>query len=228
MFRQVATVAAVSALTGGAFGIAPPAHAANGTIKACVKKSNGRVKIVEPNKKCKKGWKKVTWNSSGETGPAGPAWVVKDANGTTLGSFSGYYTSGLIPQIMVTSGDGGLFRYGTDGVLANENGLLRFRDGACTQGAVFDPTAANLTRYLRAAGGPGRAVFQVTDAPSATAYKVDASTTSTTTVAANTLFVKNGTTGACTAFANPAGFIVPLGDAPAPVVAKGPLKVIAP
>lgn len=236
MLREFASVTAVGVLAGAAFGVAPQAKAAQAaaqptSIKACWKKSTGQIRFVKSTKKCKRGWKKVVWNRtgpSGPTGPAGPNFVVKDRNGTTLGRFSGYYSTGLVPEIVVTASDGGIFRYRTDGTLINDDGLLYFRDAACTQAAVFSPVAAGLQFYLKSAGGPGRAVFQVTGALTANAYRVDAATTAVTTVGANALFLKNATTGACTATANVAGFIVPLADAPAPALATPPLSVVAP
>lgn len=222
MLRELATVTAVSGLAGGVFGIAPPAQAATTTLHACVKKKTGQIRFVKPTKKCKKGWKRVTWNTTG------PDWVVKDRNGTTLGRFSGYYATGLVPELVVTADDGGIFRYGMDGILDNDNGFLNFRDAACTQAAVFDPVAANLQKYVRAAGGAGRAVFQVTGAPVASAYRVDSATTASAAVAANSLFEKNSTTGVCTPAMHPAGFIVPLADAAPPVIATPPLSVVTP
>ncbi|MEZ5159209.1 MAG: hypothetical protein R2687_10295 [Candidatus Nanopelagicales bacterium] len=237
MKKLVALLAALSA-TAGSIGIAAPAQAK--TIKACVKKSDGTLKILK-KKKCKKGWKKVTWGTKGPAGqngssgsngvngvpgPAGPSWVVKDEAGKTLGTFAGY-GFGLLPLVSVIAADGGVFGYAADGKLQNNNADLFFRNNACTDAAWWSVTSSGLREYLDSAGGAGRAVFQVTGAPTASAWKVDVATTTTTYVPGNTLFKKNATTGACAANANPAGYIVPLTSAPAPVVAAtGPLSIV--
>ena len=124
--KKLFAIAAVGGLAAASMAVAPAAQAK--TIQACVKKSDGTVKFInKKNKKCKKGWKLKTWNSAGPQGPAGPGgpagpnWTVKDKNGVTLGTFSGYYNNGLVPQVTVTTDDGAVFRYGMDGVLDNDN-----------------------------------------------------------------------------------------------------------
>src|SRR3954464_4966688 len=73
--NAVATVcllAVLGAVTASAFG-AFATGAASKKISACVKKSGrskGSVRFVS---KCRKGERRVTWNSAGEPGPAGPA-----------------------------------------------------------------------------------------------------------------------------------------------------------
>ena len=233
MNKTLAIVAAAG-VAGASLMAAPAAQAQ--TVKACVKKSNGSVKIINKKfKKCKKGWVKTSWNSEGAQGvqgpqgvpgAAGPNWLVKDKNGVTLGTFSGYFSVGLVPSVQVTTDDGSVFRYGMDGTLANDNGGLYFVNNGCTDAAVYG-TNASLQPYLKSAGGNGRAVFQVTDAPTASAWKVASTTITTIPVAANSLFQKNSTTGACAAATHLGGFIVPLTPAAAPVIAApGPLQIV--
>lgn len=232
MWRETLAVTAVCALAGGAFGIAAAPVQAK-TIRACVKKSNGEVRIVKKKSKCKKGWKKTSWNSeggpgsSGEQGPAGPNWVVKDGAGTVLGRFAGIYHAGLIPEFEVIADDGGIFQYSMDGVLDNDNGWLLFRNSACTQAVVFELVADNLAPVLKSAGGAGRAVFQVKNAPTANAYRVAAGSVAEL-IPGGTLYERDSDNGVCSPVGNPPGFVVTLVDAPAPVVATPPLSVVAP
>jgi len=221
-------------------GIATPVSPAQAkTIKVCVKKSNGNVKfITKKNKKCKTGWVKRSWNTDktqgplsvgpiGPTGPAGPNWSVKDASGQTLGTYGGFFYGGpFLPYLGVYVGDGGLFMYRSDGTLINDNTFLYFQNNTCTQATTPPSAAPSQEQYLKSAGGPGRAVFQLLNSSTTQAWKVAESTTSSIPVAANSLFQKNGTTGACAAAAHAAGFVVPLTEAEAPKVASGGLRVI--
>lgn len=230
MRKTLAIMAAGGVVAAGL--AAAPAQAA--TIKACVKKSDGSVRFInKKNKKCKKGWKLKTWNSegpqgpSGPTGPSGPNWLVKDKNGVLLGAFSGYYTTGLIPQVSVTTDEGAVFRYGMDGLLDNDNGTILFVNNGCTDAVIRRNTNPELEPYLRSAGGSGRAVFQVLNAPAASAWRIANTTTTTVPVAANMLFKKDETTGVCSAATHAAGFYVPLTAATAPVVAApGALQIV--
>ncbi len=227
--RKAFALTAVAGVAMASVAVAPAAQAK--TIKACVKKSDGTVKFInKKNKKCKKGYVKVNWNDLGPQGPAGPAgpnWTVKDKNGVTLGTFAGYYTTGLLPSVVVIAEDGGVYRYGEDGKIDNDNTVLYFVNNGCTEAARYAAASATLQPFLKAAGGSGRTVFQVTDAPTVSAWKVAATTTTTVPVAGNSLFQKNETTGACAAAAHAGGFIVLLTPAPAPVVAAtGPLQIV--
>jgi len=228
MKRSIALVGALAVATAG-LSVAAPAQAK--TIKVCVKKSNGNVKfITKKNKKCKKGWVKRNWNKVGPTGPtgsAGPNWTVKDASGQTLGTYGGFvYGGALLPYLGVVVGDGGLFLYRIEGTLINDNTFLYFQNNTCTQATTPPSAAPSQEQYLKSAGGPGQAVFQLLNSSTTQAWKVAESTTSSIPVAANSLFQKNGTTGACAAAAHAAGFVVPLTEAEAPKVASGGLRVI--
>ena len=224
--KKLLAITAAVGISAGSLAMAPAAQAK--TIKACVKKSNGAVKFInKKNKKCKKGWKLKTWNSEGPQGPAGPNWIVKDKNGTTLGTFAGYSNIGLLPIVSVMVDDGGLYSYDADGVLNNNNAALLFLNNGCTDAVIRRNTNGELQPYLRSAGGNGRAVFQVTNATTASAWRVAATTTTTVPIAANMLFKKDSDTGACSAATHAAGFYVPLSTATAPVVAApGPLQIV--
>ena len=89
MFKKSSRIALATALGASvlvAGSAAVPAQAK--TVKACVKKSTGELRILTGSKtKCKKGWKKISWNQKGDTGPQGnqgaqgPNLVVKDGTG---------------------------------------------------------------------------------------------------------------------------------------------------
>jgi hypothetical protein len=44
----------------------------SGEIRACVKKANGRVRIVGPKELCRPSERRLTWNKVGRAGPTGP------------------------------------------------------------------------------------------------------------------------------------------------------------
>ncbi|HSO03626.1 MAG TPA: hypothetical protein VLQ92_04020 [Candidatus Limnocylindrales bacterium] len=48
------------------------AAASSGEITACAQKSNGKMRLLKPGKKCKRTETTVTWNVTGPQGPAGP------------------------------------------------------------------------------------------------------------------------------------------------------------
>lgn len=225
---------------------APSAQA--DTIRACVKKSSGAVKILTPKrKKCKKGWVKTAWNTRGPSGsngvnggqgPAGPNWVVKSADGVTLGVFAGFsfepFQGGANPVqaptlaalVYVIGPNGGIFRYYMDGTPYVDG--IWFRDSSCTDAVLFNTDTSNLKIYLRAAGSEARAVHWVTGAPIATAWRVPASSTAAFPVNLSTLYSKSTVTGTCsTSGVNAPGYGVQLASAPAPVLgAPGPVQIV--
>ena len=68
----VCLLAVVGAVTASAFG-AFATGAAKGRITACAKKKGPGKGILRLRSKCKKGERRVTWNSAGQVGPQGPA-----------------------------------------------------------------------------------------------------------------------------------------------------------
>ncbi len=235
--RKFLALVGVTGMAAASIAVAPAAQAK--TLKACVKKSDGTVLFInKKNKKCKKGWVKATWNSTGPTGPlgplgpqgqvgpAGPNWTVKDKSGQTLGAFGGFFYAGpLLPYVFVTLDDGGSFLYRNDGQILADNSAL-FLNNGCTSAVLYSGSNPGLQPYLQSAGGPGRTVFQVTNSPTLDAWKIAETTTTSVPVAANSLFQKNSTTGVCSAAAHAVGFIVPLTPAQAPKLANGGLRVI--
>lgn len=59
-------------------------NAAGTTIKACAKKSNGAMRLIDASKNCKKSERTLTWGTQGDTGTAGAtgATGATGANGT--------------------------------------------------------------------------------------------------------------------------------------------------
>ena len=231
MKKLLAIISATGIAATGVVVAAPAAQAK--TVKACVKKSDGTVRFInKKNKKCKKGWVKSSWNSEGPAGPlgpqgpAGPNWTVKDTSGQTLGTLGGIqYAGALVSFMFVVLDDGGLIPYLSYGTLLADNSAL-FENNGCTEAAIFNTTNPGLDPYLKSAGGPGRTVFHVTNAPTASAWKVAETTTTTVPVASNSLFEKDPATGACSAHTHAGGFIVRLTPAQAPKVANGGLRIV--
>jgi hypothetical protein len=67
---------------------------ANNTVFACVKKSNGAVRIIDPSGHCKKSESPMQWNTTGPQGPTGPtgpqgpgALLLVDATGQPIGTY---------------------------------------------------------------------------------------------------------------------------------------------
>ncbi len=67
--RSAAAAFAVMAVLVASFALAPQAGAS--TITVCVKKSSGAVRLITGKAKCKKGEKKLSWNSKGPAGANG-------------------------------------------------------------------------------------------------------------------------------------------------------------
>lgn len=69
----------------------------NNNVFACVKKSNGAVRIVDPSSKCKNSESAIQWNITGPQGPTGPlgstgpqglgTLLLVDASGHTIGTY---------------------------------------------------------------------------------------------------------------------------------------------
>ena len=198
------------------------------TVNACVKKKTGEVRIA---KKCKKGWKKVSWNTKGDSGPQGPAGpagaegpltYVKDGAGNVVGRFMGLYPMGL--NIMFVLVDGGLYTYLGDGrVVPLGGGSPNFTAMDCS-GQAFIPSSSppNTQLLVGAAGGPTRIVYRKSNPAlgPTSAWAVTA-----TTQVINQAIYKRDDTGACIADGSHNGTIVMLQSVTAPLDVTGPLTV---
>ena len=180
MRKSTAVCAALATAASGLLIASASPASADSTYYACVKKSDGQTKMVKKNKKCKKGWKKVSWSQTGPTGPtgaagangpAGPVLSVKDGAGAVVGQFMGTW-SGLVPGFTVLA-DGGLWDYGSDGVLHGDSTPL-FADATCATPVIMvrsypaNPaeTARAVARFVP--NSLGRLVYR-SDTPGATA-----------------------------------------------------------
>ncbi|MEZ5158159.1 MAG: hypothetical protein R2687_04915 [Candidatus Nanopelagicales bacterium] len=238
MFTRFSRIGLAAALGAGLLvgtGAAVPAQAK--TVVACVKKSNGKVKILttkkKKKKKCKKGWKKVSWNQTGKTGPTGPvgatgpqgpAQEVKDGTGKTLGKFLGIYPAGLpIVSVLI---DGGAYLYYPDGkVLPLGGASPSFKTNTCNGTAYVESTSAQTTAFLvGSVGGPTRVVYRPTSPTlgptSAWAF------TATTENAVNLQTYELNNAGVCTAAgALFTGTLITLQPVTAPPDVPGPLTI---
>jgi hypothetical protein len=218
-----------------------PADASSTIVKACVKKGSGQMRILsgaKARKKCKKGWKKISWNvtgarglpgangnngANGGTGPAGPPQYVRDRNGTALGQFLGVFPQ-EVPVFVVLSADGGIYDYLADGhVFANAS--PRFTTNTCAGSAYLassNPVTTSL--YTGSAGGQSRIVYRP-DSPSfgpISAFKITATTTAV--VAAPTW--ERNDTGTCVALGGAfTGDLIALSPVTAPQDGAGPLTI---
>ncbi len=238
MFTRFSRVGLAAALGAGLLvgtGAAIPAQAK--TVVACVKKKDGKVKILttkkKQKKKCKKGWKKVSWNQTGKTGPQGPvgatgpqgpAQEVKDGTGKTLGKFLGTYPA-AVPIFSVLI-DGGAYLYYPDGKVLPLGGTSpSFKTNVCSGTPYTQSTSAQTTAFLvGAAGGPTRVVYRPTTPTfgptSAWAF------TATTENAVNLQLYSLNSSGVCTAAgALFTGTLITLQQVTAPPDVPGPLTV---
>lgn len=237
---------AVALLVAGLVGVAvvPAASAGAATITACVKSKTGDVRLrsgAAAKKKCAKGWKRVTWNTSGPAGtrglpgaagapgatgtqgPAGPAITVRDATGATVGQFLGLVANG-IPFYSVLR-DGGFFYYLGSGQ-AYPLGSPDWKTSDCT-GTTYSKgissfNAASLSLLFT---GPFRMTFRTLSATGVfgptSAWKGRGTTEA---VAATQLYRRNGTTGVCETDGSPyTGDLGPLDPISAPPDFTGPL-----
>ncbi len=222
----LATMLGASLLVGA--GAVIPAQAK--TVNACVKKSTGEVRILSGKKKCKKGWKKISWNQKGKAGPQGnqgaqgPNLSVIDGNGKTVGRFLGLFPEG--PTLIFVEIDGGSYMFLPNGTLFSiGGGSPSFKTSTCDGTAYLQSSSAQTTQFITgSAGGPSRLVYrpiQPTFGP-ASAWKF-----STTTEAVNALPMwELNDTGACVPDPpNFTGTLVTLERVTAPLDVPGPLKI---
>lgn len=157
----MAMLAAAGVVAGGL--TAAPAQAK--TVKACVNKKTGEIRI---GKKCKEGWKKVTWSTKGATGPqgatgptgaAGPNLVVKDATGKTLGQYLGLYPTPF--SLMFVQVEGGAYLYLPNGQVYTFNQSPRWKESDCSGTAFIQSDSPQTTALMvGSAGGPSRVVYR--------------------------------------------------------------------
>lgn len=233
--RTSIALVSVAALSGVGVVAGPASPASAKTLKACYNKKSGDMTFLKKGK-CKKGWKKLTWNSQGipgatgpqgpqgSQGPAGPQLSVKDQNGVTLGSFAGFYSYGSNPTIMLFS-NGGLYGYDTDGYLQEASTVI-YTSVGCDGTPYYPTTAASAPFYLRTVGSYSRAVVRPTT-PSYGPAQAFQLTNNTVTIAVNTATYYRNAAGACVSYnATFQGVLIAWAPVAAPVDGQGPLSVV--
>lgn len=209
--------------------VAVPAQAK--TVNACVKKSTGELRMLTgKKKKCKKGWKKVSWNQKGDTGPQGnpgaqgPNLMVKDGNGQVLGRFLGTFPMG--PLLVFVEINGGSYTYMPNGLLY-PLGIQspNFKDNACAGPAYVTSSSPTSTSLITgSAGGPSRIVYRRTNPTFGAPLAWQFSTTTENAVAVQ--LYERDSSGACTPDGAPYnGQLVKLESVPAPQDVPGPLTI---
>lgn len=232
MKRIITAVALGSVL--GATGLTLPAGAAT-TYRACVKKKSGETRMMTgKQKKCPKGWTKVTWKKNpargdaGAPGAAGPVGAtstlgtVIDGVGTRVGTLVGF-SFGMPPfSLYLIQSDLGQFMYVPNGWVY-PNGSPKFVDAACattpfiTVSQASDiPIATSNPQfrfvYRSTAGGLGPA----------RAYRV----TTTVTPVAALPYYEFDDAGMCTLSGGTAdGFKIDMAETQAPPDRTGPLRL---
>lgn len=220
----IATVLGLGSLTTGV--VVSPASGA--TVTACVKKKTGEVRITK--KKCKKGWKRASWNTQGSTGPqgspgsqgpAGPTFMVKDANGT-VGQFLGMFPIGI--NIFFVLVNGGSYSYTPDGrVYPIGLPSPHFTAPDCSGQAFIKPASPEaVAQLVGVAGGPTRIVWRQT---TPTFGPTLAWTVTPNTQNINQAVYKRNESGACVADGNHSGAVVLLQPTTPPADATPPLTI---
>ncbi len=163
MLKQILGAGTAVAVGAGALlgGVASPVQAK--TVKACVKKKTGEVRILTGKKKCKKGWKKTSWNQKGKTGPQGnqgpqgPNLVVKDGTGKVLGKFLGVLPEGL--TLFSVEIDGGSYLYLPNGLIypGFSSTSPSFKTNACSGTGYVESSSPLSTQFLTGSAGAHQA-----------------------------------------------------------------------
>ena len=222
-----AIIAAISLCLLAAGTSAVPAQGA--TITVCVNKKSGEMRI--PKKKCKKGWKKVSWNQrgavgpQGQTGPAGaegPMTVVKDATGRVVGRFMGIYPTGILVMFVLV--ETGMFVYTGDGRVMSLGGDSPNWLAADCTGQAFLTASSELSASLLtgSVGGPTRVVWRKM-IPALGPTRAWALTSATQVI--NQPVYELNETGDCVSNGSHNGKIVFLEPVTAPQDATGPLSI---
>jgi hypothetical protein len=138
MKRLVGTLVGVISLGLGLAALTPPAYGHGGDtslIHACVKKSNGALRIIAPSGTCKKIETALDWNVSG---PAPLA--VYDANGNMVGPVT--WASGENTNFVGVAFTVGTRRFSllvlSDEFQGNTNQVLFFESSDCSGPAFMD------------------------------------------------------------------------------------------
>ncbi len=94
-------------------------NAAGSTIKACAKKSNGAMRLIDASKNCKKSERTLTWGTQGDAGATGATGATGStgATGATGSNGASYAAYKIVPS------PGSLSTSSTAYTMASLNGL---------------------------------------------------------------------------------------------------------
>lgn len=149
---------------------AGPSAVPTRVVRACVRKSSGRIRIVSAGP-CRRGERLVVWNRRGSAGPIGAVGPVGPAGGTIRVTDG---TGVVVPGVVYTDGSrvgvlvtDGIYNYNLDGRVAVEEDFPRYWVGAGCSGTAFVP----FVMPSFSAGGPLRFVLPNTDGVTTSAYR---------------------------------------------------------
>lgn len=227
MRRTIALLAGM-ALFLPATGMQPAAAAK--TYKACVKKSNGKVVMLSGKKKCKKGWKRVTWSKSAPAGAQGPQGTtgqtsylgeLVDATGARVGDLVGSFGATGITLFFVRIADGDWI-YLSNGWLFWQSATIYYDNASCS-GSGFLASSDQLEAQWAATSQQTRLAYRVTSPTlgPATGFKPSGTYESVTALPR----WSRDETGTCGPQSNLTGWRVPLVEVPAPPDYVGPLTI---
>ncbi len=184
--KRILSTGAATTIAATALIAVPPAQAAS--YKACANKQTGEMRLVLKGKKCKKGEKKLKWNSTGPTGPAGApgpqglpgaqgpqgaagvtgppgAYDAYDQTGNRIGSLFGLY-AGVYPMVRLPGGALLLWNnMPTDpNAVPIAAPVLHFRQAGCAGDAygIYPATYPfDMGIVLGVPAAPGKAVYRL-------------------------------------------------------------------
>ncbi len=230
MNKLIASTAAMALVGAAGLAVAEPASAAK-KYTACVKKSNGELRLLQgKTKKCGKGWKKIKWTkagpkgSTGSTGPVGSPnslGNVVDANGAVVGVAVGQFSFPV--TVFFVRVDGGDFAYYPNGWLVPIGSYPLYDNATCT-GTPFLAANDAWERDALAQDSSFRVVYRTSSSPTlgpTSAYKLDG----TSTPVLNLATWQRDFAGNCEAASSETGFRLPLSSVPAPADYVGPLRM---
>ena len=228
--KKILAATTVSAALAAGLVTTTAVAAPNQSTAGCVNKKTNELRVlVKSNKKCKKGWQKITFNqpgpagAPGAAGAAGPVSVVsvKDAIGTVIGQSLNSVSTWLSGSALVLT-DGGAYTYNLgSGKLVSEDWVsVAYLDGSCSPTNAALPVY-NTARYLAALTSFGRIVDRPTTDMPARAFK---GTATVRAVLPGETFWFHETTGACTAYSMWNDTIAMLSPVAAPPDRPGPLS----
>lgn len=185
VFRKMLFTGAATTIAATTLISVPATSQAATTYKACANKKTGQMRLLAKGKKCKKGEKKLTWNTTGPQGAAGPqgtqgpqgaqgvpgliglpgAYDAFDQTTKKIGPLIGFF-AGQFPMIRM---EGGAILV-WDNVPTNPNALtltgpaLFYREAGCAGDAygIHSPGLAfDVGILMGSPAAPGSPVFHL-------------------------------------------------------------------